>query len=37
MFEMATVLGACLILIVVSYEYAVMIKVDTAKNSREFF
>jgi len=37
MFEMAIVLSACMILIVVSYEYARMIKVETAKNSRDFF
>jgi len=37
MIEMAMVLGACLVLIVVSYEYATMIKVETAKNSRDFF
>ena len=37
MIEMATVLFACLILIAVSYEYATMMKVESAKNSNDFF
>ena len=37
MMEMAIVLGACGVLIVVAYEYTAMIKREWGENSRNFF
>ena len=37
MLEMATVLGACLILVLVAYEYKNIIKNENIDNSRNYF